>query len=143
MKLLVMHGPNMNLLGLREPETYGYESYDELNERIVAWAKDRGVDVSIVQSNHEGELIDEIHDCIGTVDGVVINPAGLSHTSISLRDAIAAGPPTVVVHLTNIHARESIRQVDVVAPACLGGVYGFGPVVYILGLEALVQHLSR
>lgn len=142
MKILLLHGPNLNLLGVREPAVYGRTSLRELDDEIRAWASARGVTVTIKQSNHEGVLIDEIQAALGNVDGIVINPGGLTHTSVSLRDALAAAPPAVIVHLTNIHAREHIRQQDVIAPVCVGGVFGFGPQAYVLGLEALHGHLT-
>lgn len=137
MRILVLHGPNLNLLGTREPEIYGSVALAEIDRDIRQWAADTGVDVRIVQSNHEGVLIDEIHGAIGTRDGIVINPAGLGHTSVALRDALAAGPPAVVVHLSNPLSREPFRQVDMIAPVCLGGVFGFGARSYVLALTAL------
>jgi 3-dehydroquinate dehydratase-2 len=136
-RILVLHGPNLNLLGTREPEIYGSVALAEIDRDIRQWAADTGVDVRIVQSNHEGVLIDEIHGAIGTRDGIVINPAGLGHTSVALRDALAAGPPAVVVHLSNPLSREPFRQVDMIAPVCLGGVFGFGARSYVLALTAL------
>jgi 3-dehydroquinate dehydratase-2 len=143
MHILVLHGPNLNLLGSREPEVYGRTTLAEVDAELQAWAARQDVALRIVQSNHEGALIDEIHAAIGSADGVLINPGGLGHTSVSLRDALAAGPPAVQVHLSNPLARESFRRADLIAPVCVGGVFGFGAASYLLGLRALVRHLER
>lgn len=143
MRFLVLHGPNLNLLGRREPDVYGRTTLEEIDRTIERWASDRGVTVRIVQSNHEGLLIDAIHESLDECDGMVINAGGLGHTSVALRDALSAAPPAVAVHLSNIHAREPFRHTDLVAGACVGGVYGFGADVYRLGLEALLAYLAR
>ena len=137
--ILVLHGPNMNLLGTREPEIYGHETLEAIDSRLQATAAARGAHLRIVQSNHEGVLIDAIHDAIGWADGILINPAGLSYSSYSLRDAIAgAGIPAVEVHMSNIFAREAFRANSVIVPACRGQICGFGARSYLLGLEALL-----
>jgi 3-dehydroquinate dehydratase-2 len=140
--ILVLHGPNTNLFGFREPEVYGRTTLEEIDHALRAWAKERGVQLRIAQSNHEGVLIDEIHASIGTCDGIVLNPGGFTHTSVALRDALAAAPPAVEVHVSNIMAREDFRKVDLLAPVCVGVVFGFGPDVYRIGLDALTRYLA-
>jgi len=145
MKVLVLHGPNLNLLGRREPEIYGSQSLNDINIDIEKFGHSLGVVVEAAQSNHEGELIDRIHNAAesGFV-GIIINPGGLTHSSVSLRDAIAAvNIPVVEVHLTNIHAREEFRQHSFVSPVAVGLVSGFGAVGYQLALKGLLQNISH
>jgi 3-dehydroquinate dehydratase-2 len=138
MRILVVHGPNLNLLGSREPEVYGATTLAEIDEMLAKAAGDGGHDVVTYQSNHEGELIDKLQEATNGYDGVLLNPGGLTHTSIALRDAVQALPvPVIEVHLSNIYAREPFRQQSVISGACKGVVSGFGARSYLLGLEAL------
>jgi len=143
MKILVLHGPNMNLLGTREPEIYGFVTLSEIDAELVRRGSESDIEVQCFQSNHEGALIDAIHDAAGWADGIIINPGGLTHTSVALRDAIAGvARPTVEVHLSNIHAREEFRARSITAGACLGTISGFGATSYSLALAALEDALK-
>ena len=140
MKILVLHGPNLNLTGIREPEVYGSITLDEINSRLVKEGLDLGVEVVCRQSNHEGELIDMLHDARNWANGVVFNPGGFSHTSIALRDAVAAIEiPVIEVHMSNVYARESFRHQSYISAVCKGKIVGFGWKSYLLGLRALIQ----
>ena len=142
--ILVLHGPNLNLLGSREPDVYGGLSLAEIDRRLREAAKGLGLEVRIFQSNLEGALIDALHAARGWAGGVVFNPGGYTHTSVALRDAVAAiGLPVVEVHLTNIFAREEFRRNSLIAPVCLGSICGFGWRSYLLGLQALSEVLGE
>jgi len=142
MRILVLHGPNLNLLGTREPELYGRASLDEIDAAITERAGQLGVEVRTLQSNSEGALVDAVQAARDSAAGIIINPAGYSHTSVALRDSLlAVSLPAVEVHLTNPAAREEFRHVDLVAGACLGVVAGFGMSGYLVALELLVAHL--
>jgi 3-dehydroquinate dehydratase-2 len=142
-RVLVLNGPNLNLLGTREPDVYGSTTLDDIAQELSELGKDLGATVQCRQSNQEGQLIDWLHDARDAFDGVVINPGGLTHTSVSLRDGIAAaGLPTVEVHISNTHARESFRHQSVTAAVCIGSVIGFGKNSYALGLRALIDYLN-
>jgi 3-dehydroquinate dehydratase-2 len=144
MKVLVLHGPNLNLLGTREPDVYGRQTLEDINRDLAELAGELGLNLVCHQSNHEGELIDRIHKARQeAVEGILINPGGFTHTSVALRDAIAAvALPTVEVHLSNIHARESFRQHSFIAPVALGQVCGFGAESYRLALRGLLSKIK-
>ena len=144
MKILVLHGPNLNLLGTREPEVYGSMTLDEIDARLAEKGRELGAEVSSQQSNHEGALIDALHDAREWADGVIFNPGGYTHTSVALRDAIAAiGIPVVEVHLSNVYAREEFRHRSLISAVCKGKILGFGWHSYMLGLQALVDTLGE
>lgn len=142
-KILVMLGPNLNMVGVREKGVYGAETAESIEAQIKEYAKDNGFDCEVYQSNHEGSLIDKIHTTMGEFDGVVINAGALTHYSYALRDAIACvNIPYVEVHMSNIHAREEFRQKSVIAPVCAGQIAGFGKLSYFLAIDAL-KELTR
>jgi len=142
-QILVLHGPNLNLLGQREPDVYGRVDLVEINRRITARGEELGVAVRTFQSNHEGALIDALHDARGWAQGVIFNPAGYTHTSVAMRDAVAAIElPVVEVHLSNTQAREAFRHTSLIAPVCIGSIAGFGWRSYLLAMEALKGHLE-
>ena len=142
-KILLLHGPNLNLLGTREPDVYGKYTLDEINDYAAAHVKPHGVQLRTGQSNHEGELLDMLHIARNWADGVVFNPGAYTHTSIALHDGISAiNLPVVEVHLSNIHAREPFRHTSLLAPVCVGQICGFGWRSYLLGLDALMGYLG-
>ncbi|HVC22056.1 MAG TPA: type II 3-dehydroquinate dehydratase [Candidatus Dormibacteraeota bacterium] len=144
MRVLVLHGPNLNLLGTRQPEIYGTTTLAEIDRLLTDRGTDLAVEVTTAQSNSEGGLVDAIQAARPLVSGIVINPGGYSHTSVAIRDALlAVGLPAVEVHLSNPAAREEFRHVDLVAGACLGVVAGFGPRGYVIALEQLVAALAQ
>jgi 3-dehydroquinate dehydratase-2 len=142
-KVLVVHGPNLNLLGTREPSIYGTTTLAEIDDALRRRAAAAGADLRAVQSNLEGEIVGHIQAARGEFDAVVINPGGYSHTSVAIRDAIeACGLPVVEVHLSNIHAREAFRHTSLTAARCIGLISGFGPRSYELGLDAALAHVE-
>lgn len=140
--ILILNGPNLNLLGKREPGVYGSQTLESINQTLTQQANSMGVQLTFFQSNHEGGLIDQIHAAWNQHQGIVINPGAYTHTSVAIRDAIAAvAIPTVEVHLSNIHQREAFRHHSYIAPVAIGQISGFGADSYRLGLEGLVQYL--
>ncbi len=143
-KILVIHGPNLNMLGKRETHIYGKIGLADINRAMKGLARELGVELDIFQSNSEGPLIDKIQDAYGRYDGLVINPGGYTHTSIALRDAIvASGVPAVEVHISNIYKREEFRHHSFIAGVAVGQITGFGMNSYLLGLQAIVDHIRE
>jgi len=144
MKLLIINGPNLNMLGIREPEKYGTTTLTDIEQDLCAYSAELGIDIETFQNNIEGEIINKIQQALGNFDGIVINAGGYTHTSVAIRDAISSvNLPTVEVHMTNIHAREEFRQKSLIAPVCIGQISGFGQNVYKLGLKALSEYLKK
>ena len=144
MKIAVIQGPNLNMLGVREQHIYGPMSLEQIHEQMKASAQQNGVELEFFQSNLEGEIVDRIQESLGTVDGILINPAAFSHTSIAIKDALSAvNLPTVEVHISNIYKREEYRQKSITAGASTGVITGFGPFGYHMGLIALTQIISE
>ena len=144
MRVTVLNGPNLNLLGTREPEVYGSESLEAIEERVRRRATERNITLTWRQTNHEGEFVEFVQDLPGTADGALVNAAALTHTSLAIRDALlAVRTPFVEVHLTNIFAREAERRHSLTADLAVGLIAGFGPDSYLLGLDALADHLAR
>ncbi len=144
MNILVLHGPNLNLLGMREPDVYGTVTLEEINSELISLGEELGCNVCAKQSNSEGEIVDAIQDASGKFDGILINPAAYTHTSIAIPDALTAvSLPVVEVHLSNIHRREKFRSRSFVARIAVGQICGFGKESYLLGLRALHNHLKK
>jgi 3-dehydroquinate dehydratase II len=144
MKILILHGPNLNLLGTREPEIYGSMTLDDINKKMVELGKELGAEVKCTQSNHEGALIDALQDARTWASGIVFNAGGYTHTSIALRDAISAiGIPVIEAHLSNVYAREEFRHTSMISAVCKGKVVGFGWLSYELGLRGLIEILGN
>jgi 3-dehydroquinate dehydratase II len=144
MKILVIHGPNLNLLGRREPDHYGNLTLDMINKLLQDAAEKERIAIDFFQSNAEGELVDAVHKAIGACDGILINPGAYTHTSIALRDALSAtGIPVVEVHLSNIYSREDFRNHSFISGVALGVISGFREQSYLLGLQALIAHSKK
>ncbi|BAK72503.1 MAG: type II 3-dehydroquinate dehydratase [Arcobacter sp.] len=144
MKIAVIQGPNLNMLGIREQHIYGPMSLEQIHEQLKSAAEQNGIELEFFQSNLEGEIVDRIQECLGTVDGIMINPAAYSHTSIAIKDALSAvNMPVVEVHISNIYKREEFRQKSVTAGASTGVISGFGPFGYHMGLIALMQIIAE
>ncbi len=144
MKIAVIQGPNLNMLGVREQHIYGPMTLEQIHEQMKGSAQQNGVELEFFQSNLEGEIVDRIQESLGTVDGILINPAAFSHTSIAIKDALSAvNLPTVEVHISNIYKREEYRQKSITAGAATGVITGFGPFSYHMGLIALTQIISE
>ena len=144
MKIVVIQGPNLNMLGMREQNIYGPMKLNDIHTQMEGVAKQNNVEIEFFQSNLEGEIVDRLQECLGEADGIIINPAAYTHTSIAIRDAISAIQiPTVEVHLSNIYQREEFRHKSLTAPVCAGQVAGFGPMSYHLGMIAMLQIMSE
>ncbi len=144
MKVVVIQGPNINMLGVREQNIYGPMKMEDIHAQMKAFAEQNSLEIEFFQSNLEGEIVDRIQECLGDADGIIINPAAYTHTSIAIRDAIAAVKiPTIEVHLSNIHAREEFRQNSYTAPVCTGQISGMGPFGYHLAMVGMVQILNE
>lgn len=145
MKILVLNGPNLNLLGEREPEIYGYTTLKDIENEILEYSKTfEGVEIDFFQSNHEGEIVDKIQAAKGVYDGIVINPAAYTHTSVAIADAIkAVNLPAVEIHLSNINSREDFRKKSITASSCIGQISGFGKNSYLAGLYCLIKYLEK
>lgn len=143
LSVLILNGPNLNMLGKREPEIYGSQTLEDINQKLKGVAKDLGLSLTFFQSNHEGALVDRVQAALNVHQGILINPGAYTHTSVAIRDAISAvALPTVEVHLSNIHQREAFRHHSYIAPVAIGQISGFGANSYRLGLEGLARYLQ-
>ena len=143
MKLLLIHGPNLNMLGVREPDKYGKENFEDINKNLYAYCFKLNIELEIFQDNCEGAIVTKIQEAYNNFDGIIINPAAYTHTSIAIRDAIVAvNIPTVEVHLSNIHAREEFRKNSYIAPVCIGQISGFKSNSYKLAVDAMIDYLN-
>ena len=144
MKIVVVQGPNLNMLGVREQHIYGAMKLEQIHAQMKEVADQNGIEIEFFQSNLEGEIVDKIQECYGDAQGIIINPAAYTHTSIAIRDAIAAvGLPAIEVHISNIHRREEFRQKNMIAPVCASSIVGFGPFGYHLAMIGMLQILSE
>jgi 3-dehydroquinate dehydratase-2 len=144
MKIQVIQGPNLNMLGVREQNIYGPMKLEDIHSQMKAYAEQSGIEIEFFQSNLEGEIVDKIQECLGDADGIIINPAAYTHTSIAIRDAIkAVALPTIETHISNVYAREEFRQKSLIAPVCAGQVTGFGPFSYHMAMVGMVQILQE
>lgn len=143
MKLLLIHGPNLNMLGVREPDKYGKENFEDINKNLYAYCFKLNIELEIFQDNCEGAIVTKIQEAYNNFDGIIINPAAYTHTSIAIRDAIVAvNIPTIEVHLSNIHAREEFRKNSYIAPVCIGQISGFKSNSYKLAVDAMIDYLN-
>jgi len=143
-KVVVIQGPNLNMLGVREQNIYGPMKLEQIHAQMKEFADKNSVEIEFFQSNLEGEIVDRIQECLGDADGIIINPAAYTHTSIAIRDAISAvSLPTIEVHISNIHRREEFRQKNMIAPVCASSVVGFGPFGYHLAMTGMTQIFSE
>ena len=144
MKVVVIQGPNLNMLGVREQNIYGPMKLEQIHAQMKEYADSNNVEIEFFQSNLEGEIVDRIQECLGEADGIIINPAAYTHTSIAIRDAISAvSLPTIEVHISNIHRREEFRRTNMIAPVCASSVIGFGPFGYHLAMTGMTQIFSE
>ncbi len=144
MKIQVIQGPNLNMLGVREQNIYGPMKLEDIHSQMKAYAQQSKIEIDFFQSNLEGEIVDKIQECLGDSDGIIINPAAYTHTSIAIRDAIkAVAIPTIETHISNVYAREEFRQKSLIAPVCAGQVTGFGPFSYHMAMVGMVQILQE
>jgi 3-dehydroquinate dehydratase-2 len=144
MKVVVIQGPNLNMLGVREQNIYGPMKLEQIHTQMKEFAEQNGIEIEFFQSNLEGEIVDRIQECLGDANGIIINPAAYTHTSIAIRDAISAvALPTIEVHISNIHRREEFRRTNMIAPVCASSVVGFGPFGYHLAMTGMTQIFSE
>jgi len=144
MKIMVIQGPNLNMLGVREQEVYGPMKLEQIHAQMKDFANQNNVEIEFFQTNLEGEIVDKIQECYGEVDGIIINPAAYTHTSVAIRDAISAvSIPTIEVHISNIHRREEFRKTNMIAPVCASSIVGFGPFGYHLAMMGILQIMNE